>query len=429
MYEDSLQFLSRTYGPDPVDPKDYTTKQWVQEYVGDYVEENGGGGGGGVAVGTTLGDLMEPFTGGYYPTADISSATVTSAAPTWSGLKSIAPTTSRFRIGGNIVANPSNYTSGYSYNLLNSATYPQNVTSMSWEADVYGDRFSIPVYIGGTGDYKLLIDGLQVAPSFTHVGSPSGQLWLTYVFATKRVRRVRMFLGALQGWNGIVLGSDGDVWPAERRPRILYTGDSYGAGVSSSPDGSIYAGTIPQELALAGGCEVWNLAQGGTGYIASALGLYGLSKFGSSDRRAALAACPEAEVVLVYGGGNDGLNNASPSAVAAEANAFWDIIATDRPSAKLAVVGIQSGVRDDIYDELEGINTALRDAAAANANVDLFIDQRGDNPWVYGTGYWGAPASDGNADMFVNTDKIHRTHGGFHYEAGRAAKALARLEL
>jgi lysophospholipase L1-like esterase len=209
--------------------------------------------------------------------------------------------------------------------------------------------------------------------------------------------RIRV-LNGFNGFCGVIVPGGGGIEPAGPRLQIAIPGDSYvqGAGAASEP-GLVGAGGICGYLSLLLGAEVLNFGQGTTGYVAEGVG-GNRSKFGSTERLAKLAEW-DPDVIIVFGGGND--TSETPSTVVTAANALWNAIAAAHPTAKLFVVGIQS---PDLFSAsgMDALNDALRVAALANANVDLWIDMREPEYWV----------TDATEGLFITTEFPASIHPG-----------------
>ena len=184
------------------------------------------------------------------------------------------------------------------------------------------------------------------------------------------------------------------------------------------------------------GFRIWDLAQGGTGYVNDGTGDahsgdagfpgHYASPFGSDARMARLATAP-IDALLVNGSINDA--EASTAAYAAAVNQFLDRVAQVRPGLPVVVVGIEP-VKIPFQTHqanLTAENDLLRSIVARHSNVVGFIDPYGEN-WLTGTGNTLYPTGDGNQDQYIRgEDGTHLTPAGQDYYEGRIAARLATL--
>ena len=144
---------------------------------------------------------------------------------------------------------------------------------------------------------------------------------------------------------------------------------------------------------------------GGSGYVNPST----WEPFGGATRLDyLLAAVPDA--VLVIGGGNDSAY--TDAQVETAATAFWVAVRAGLPNATLYGTFLH---RPPAAAKAAAIQAA---AAAARAT---WIDASG---WVTGTGYVGAEAGDGNADVYVSADGVHPSAAGNAYLGVRLAHAI-----
>jgi hypothetical protein len=127
--------------------------------------------------------------------------------------------------------------------------------------------------------------------------------------------------------------------------------------------------------------------------------------------------------MIVLGGGND--TSEDPEDVAILADTFWSAIKAARPNTPLVVVGAQS---PNLFAGLEELNDALRTAANASEDVDLFVDMWEPHQWFTGTsGTMEDHDGNGNRDMFISQEAlvaIHPGHAGAKHAAGLLQRAM-----
>ncbi len=182
------------------------------------------------------------------------------------------------------------------------------------------------------------------------------------------------------------------------------------------------------------GFRVWNMAEGGTGYLNDATGaaLRGgsgypghlTSPFGSDRHIASIASAP-IDALLVNGSIND--LHWSPAAHRAAIDTFLDRVAAVRPDLPVVLVGLEplsyNNTRDQTDPRFKALNANYAAAAAAHSNVVGVIDPYTAD-WLTGTGNTVNPAGDGNQDQYIGSDGIHFNAAGQAYYQGRIADEL-----
>jgi hypothetical protein len=235
------------------------------------------------------------------------------------------------------------------------------------------------------------------------------------------LRRIRIYR-YLADFGGIDIKPTQAIAPTPRSiPRLFILGDSYieGTGASSTLTG--LATTVGRLL----GMETFIGGQGGTGYVNTG-STGGKAVFGDAARLAKVtAAAPD--YVLVFGSQNDdGL-----SGIQSAASALYTTLASSLPNAKLIVVGPPS-LSSTVSTNRAANRDAVKAAALAAPNVIGFVDPNNDAQgltWISGTGNTGAPAGNGNADVFTSSGATagHPTQAGHDYYARRIVEAVAGI--
>lgn len=278
-------------------------------------------------------------------------------------------------------------------------------------------------YSGNKPDLWVMVDDMRVIPGWQYANVADGTCTLTITKDASR-RKIRIGLPdtALAGFGTNAGAAVGATVPGVQ---VAMIGASYIQGVNIAAEGGrVTAGTVAGELTQETGWDVWRLAHSGSGYIAQ--GDVGTSSgpFGSPARMAALAALPALDAIMVCSTAND--RPFTPAAVVAAAQSLWAAIKTARPTTPLIVTGVESGWAGDTT--LAALNAALKSAAASSPAVDAFLDLR--SPQIItGTGYYGSPQGDGNADVFLSGDNLHPMHAGSRYYAQRLAALLAPAQV
>lgn len=183
------------------------------------------------------------------------------------------------------------------------------------------------------------------------------------------------------------------------------------------------------------GWRVWNLAEGGTGYLSSSsapsYGSFVSSRFGSDRRLAAVARAP-LDLLIVNGSFNDApVGSYSAEAHRAAVDAYLDDLARIRPDLPVVLVGIEplGRYQTSYWDgRSRTMNTTLAASVGRHPNVIAFIDPYTDR-WLTGTGSIVAPKGDGNQDVYVGTDGLHLSVAGVAYYAGRVVRELREVRL
>lgn len=379
------------------------------------------------AAKSSLGNFMRPMGKTLYPPSDITSYVTDTSAPSYSGQTVIyfnaGDASDRFRVSGLLTD-----IGGNGINAINGATQSIAANWTSYEVEFYvsGDRFTIWTVNAVDTDYRLYVDDMPLDLTWKHFGGSQASYYIKTQFASSRVRKIRALFGA-NSLTGIAFPGTSAIWAAPPRFKCAITGDSYILANHSTTEGTISAGSLGGELAIATGWEVWNLGQGGTGYVNNGGGIAGVSEYGSSSRLSALAALPELDLIIAYGSGND--SGTATGTVLTAANLFWDTVHAARPSTPIVVAGVEAGSPTG-FDTglLDTLNDALIPSAEASSSVAGVIDMRTD-PWVTGTGKVGTPAHDGNADFIISSDGVHPSHLGFQDMADRMTTAFQQIKV
>jgi acyl-CoA thioesterase-1 len=294
----------------------------------------------------------------------------------------------------------------------------------SIEFDHYGTAFTVNI-IGLQVGYlwQVYVDGqpasltpLQIPDANTASGRGTYAL---VTFAAARLRRIRVTLPGNVTFRRIYHGAATDAFgPAQKQATRCYMlGDSWAGGTGATS----FLTSLPAQLELLTGWEMFRGGQSGSGYIAAPSAP--TTAYGSTARlNSVVAANPD--IVIVQGTSNDDANTATVGAAAA---ALYTALATQVPKAKVVVVGAQN-TSTTVSANRELARAAIRTAALAAPNVVKFIDPITD-AWITGTGNTSAPGNDGNASVFVGgtagTDNAHLNDNGYAYYARRILQGIA----
>lgn len=352
-----------------------------------------------------------------YNPAFISSVVFNDTAPAFVGQKQVIwqdalANTQMTARGGLLTPQPS--VPAVAVNLVNGST----ATYTAWDAAVMltGKSIAAHLYFTDFADVILYVDGYPVAQQTTVTPGVNSQ-FLSLTFTEYGEREVALSLGRSSGLVQWLIPGDANIMAPPEQERWAWISDSYGTGQYGTVDvpGNMFTGAVPHWFKKAMGIDLYNQAQGGTGYMNDAGGVEGHSVYGSSSRRAALAALPSnLKVIIVFGGGNDAQAKYTSAAITAAAAQMYANIAIDRPGVPVIVVGTEPGLLTGAIDPIENdrANAAIKVAALAAPNVKSFIDMRAATYLITGTGRQGAPAYDGNADIYISNDRIHPTQVG-----------------
>lgn len=383
--------------------------------------------------GTELRSFMQTSGKVIYPPSDITGYTYTTTAPTYSGAKSVlfndANAALHFRYSGTWY----NF-SGNGMNQINGATAGSSAAWSSYEVEFYVNGADVTfwsVNAGVQSDYRIFVDDMPLTIDWQlNDVTAYNTTYSKIVFATSRMRKIRIFGSGLATFTGIIIPGASDIWAAPPRFRMAIIGDSYVQGNhDGGTEGFVSSATLCNQIAILTGWEVMNLGQGSTGYINNGGNTGGKDYYGASSRMTALAALPTLDLIMVYGSAND--SSQTSGAVTTAVNSLWNAIKAARPTTPIVVAGIQPGSPAGFtVSLLDSTNTTIKAAAAANPNVAGFIDMRasGDN-WVTGTGNAGTPVYDGNSDFFIGPDTVHPTRTGYSNMAWRMVQALGKIKV
>lgn len=368
-----------------------------------------------------LGSLMQPPGRGIYPASDITSTTVTTSVASSAVFKRW-DAAGVYRQSGCALtaANGSDPNQGCK-NEINGATILKP-TPYTIETVTSAQTFRVYLYTqAATSDMLIYVDGLKLRAEDIVLTSVN-QWMVEIVFATARTRHIRIVFSGNQ--NFVALGAPSGIIvapTAASRVRCAIVGDSYIQGVQGGSNCNVYAGTFTQRFAALTGWDVFNLGVASSGYVTQASS-NATTPYNSTERKAALAALGNLDVIIYFGSAND--QGQTQTAVQAAANAAWTAAKTAYPSATLIVVGAESGI-GTTFDTL---NSWLISAAQANTSVDAVLDLRTDGV-TSGTGYDGSPAGNGTADLYMSGDNLHMTPAGHVAHADWLTRRVASVPM
>lgn len=265
-----------------------------------------------------------------------------------------------------------------------------------FELDYYG--------IVGPMELRLWIDDQLINTSPIILAGSGGAMHKLLVAATSntvKVRRIRV-----QGENvylaGVTTTKADTVWaPPAPQAKVCWITDSYGQ----------YQGFDAFHFVasrLLGWDHVDMNTIGGTGYNNTG---------GGTDyrfqTRAADVISGGYDIVLPCGGINDALTG-----LQGQAAALFSTLQTGLPNAKIIAVGPWTPPTANATQAAQ--KQAAIAAAGAAANITV-IDP---TTWYTGTGNYGTPTGDGNADRYIVAGGTHPTLDGAKYLGSRLASAI-----
>lgn len=297
------------------------------------------------------------------------------------------------------------------------------VFSMVTDAPKLAFRFA---YASALYAYQVFIDG---APVTLNPVVGNGQQYLTIVFpSAARARLVEVMTRASPG--SVYVAKPYRVWkPAPKpAPKILVMGDSYAMSTVYDAAGVATAGEFGIYHRMRADLGVVNMGVdgvGGTGYIKQNAGGLGGPNNNYADRLSSALAL-EPDVLVIHGGGaNDLLDGQTNAAIIAAATAVFEDARAALPNAKLVFVEgfsppvFTPGTYNPNYIAIRaGVQANLMDTGV------YYIDVATTDPWLSGTGYFGATNGTGNSDIYIGPDGVHLMAAGCDYLRSRMADRL-----
>lgn len=230
--------------------------------------------------------------------------------------------------------------------------------------------------------------------------------------------------------------------PGSGRFGGLKTGNSYGPSPAPQSGGlrvallgdSFIESTMGRDIGLLlGQSDTWNLGVGSTGLLNDASG----TKSTQIERVNVDVIARAPDVIIDTMGFNDGLLVASlTTADYRDLVLDWvEPVLAAKPATIIFLTGPMSN-GTNANSTTSKIFLGKQAAAAAYPKNIAFIDNMTD-PWITGTGRVGAPASNGNADIYISSDGTHPTaesapggaSGNLYYAEKITAGVLAELPL
>lgn len=239
------------------------------------------------------------------------------------------------------------------------------------------------VALGSVNTVMFEVDGVSVSATPTPFANSGGTNYFLLDFTSAGGRAVRRFRveGSQFEFRGVQVGPTYNVWAPADSDSLLVA--NVGDSVSAQTGATTPNGGFNTRLGkLLGWTDVWQVALGGTGFIAT--GTYA-STFGDATRVADVVAA-NPDLVYICGSQND--TGSSASALTAAALACFQAYRAALPKVPIVVSGI--------YASTTGPNAAVTTAEGAILSAftswadpnSWFIPVSTDatGAWIYGTG-------------------------------------------
>lgn len=373
--------------------------------------------------------------------SSVATVTFSSSAPDWSARNKLI----RWDTAGAFSHSLDPQPFGTLYSATLGADYTRawagaeyHVNSASWKnADisftVTGKKFAIRYLTIKDSDAMVWIDGVPAADEPFAGTDPAGTgtwNWLVINRSSSDAAEVR-FAGPVT-FTGVDFDSNEDVTvKATNRFTLGVISDSIFENLGVIDPKTQSPAPLLSTLT---GFRVWNMAEGGTGYINDGTGTalsgglgvgdYRTSPFGSDRRIASIAAAP-LDALLVNGTINDLDWSAAEHREAMDA--FLSRVAAVRPDLPVVLVSIEplsyNGFHDQSDPRFKALNDNFAEVAARHSNVVGVIDPYTAD-WLTGTGSSSNPKGDGNQDQYVSSDGVHFNAAGQAYFQQRIVEEL-----
>ena len=254
----------------------------------------------------------------------------------------------------------------------------------------------------GAGPMMFWVNGRWVSPTSLAQSTSAGEMLTKLTFPDARPRTIRALLPGGVRFGGCYATPGHAVKRVQNviKRRVCVIADSMGTSTGEPPDGGRLVDTLQYHLPyLLGADETLAFGIGGTKWVAAGSGDVAVSHFGGDRLTAALALNPD--VIVFFGSRNDS--------------------ASTQPQLDAIQAAVQSALTlcanvPEVY--VAGTITDLPQNAVVKAATlamgRTFVDLKG---IVYGTGKYGSPTGDGNADYYLRSEAtpVHPTYLGHRH--------------
>lgn len=263
-----------------------------------------------------------------------------------------------------------------------------------------------------SSDFNVYVDG--VLKFYFKAGMANAPRWalieLGSVLEANYAHRIDI-VSRYEYWGGLVIEPSTTIFPTrDDSPRVAVIGDSITAGTGSN--GLPWGKTLGMFLNLP---DVHLFGIGGSGYINNGQAAVGVGEF---VNRFANVVNQSPDLVFVAGGIND--QSASDQDFSDAVNVFYDQALQSFDKSQIVICSpFNPGNSSGKILSFRSILKAKSDEVGCYF-ID-FISPDGTNGIYTGTGNSGAPAGDGNADIYISSDGTHPNQSGHNVAARYAA--------
>jgi lysophospholipase L1-like esterase len=293
-----------------------------------------------------------------------------------------------------------------------------------WETNADSIKVEFQVFVTSLTDslFRIIVDG-QYTRLVTTAFTATGFNYITLDFTAAGGRKMRnIIIEAMKdfqpGSNVALAATETLVKPGGSVRRMFVTGDSWCVGNAST-----ILNTFPGYLAdLLGVRNVWNGGVPGTGYLAA-----GGGTLTCRQRISDIVDCSPDILVVTHGYNDASMNMAL---LQSEVTVTLRTIRSQPALTSMPIILCPFGGNHDPNTQSIPVETAVRAGSAALNDPGIyFIPTTGgpNGPWMTGTGNTGAPAGNGNCDLYISVDAVHPNDAGHAYLAGRMADEITRI--
>lgn len=287
--------------------------------------------------------------------------------------------------------------------------------AVAWRMEFMTDSVAPVVVLRNlvNAPYRFIVDGQYVSRTATVApgGTAGGPFYVTLDFSSAGGRARRHIAVEIEqsfAFRGVNVRPDESVDPALAMDLLRMTigGDSITAGTGAPYLSDTWAWGLADCLGIR---DMWPVGSGGTGYIST----LGGTRYNLRQHIQDLTD-PNPDLVAFAMGIND---SASPVAsIRTECGLCIDAVRAVEPTVPLFVFGVFKGTV--ALATIQAIEANLKSLVDARGDSNLFFvpitgtGSAGDSPVIFGTGRVGAPAGNGNSDIYTSADGTHPVRDG-----------------
>lgn len=322
--------------------------------------------------------------------------------------------------GNNLMAQNGGISSGSTQPANGAWEFMTDAPKVAFKTSDYISSLRILVSTQGGPDVSVTVGDYPL-------GAPStnADYWTIIDFASVRRARKITVVGA-GAMRGVSVDPASTVWAAPAQlVRMLWIGDSYGAGSAGGP--ARISDHWPHMVAkyLGIGQGLIDFSAGGTGWLNPSGATYNyLDRINAAATQIAAA---NLDIVVLQGTNND--SSFTDAQVSAQYLAVLQRMRVLQPKALIVMTGPWTGTVPAVATRMNGLLKAA--FAAWGDSNSLFVPTQSDDPegvaWSYGTGNSSSPNGTGNNDAYLYSDATHLTVRGLYYFARRFTDAFTNL--